>query len=120
MTNANTPLPLRILSRLASKPGIPASVRAMRAADPSARAEGHFRYTRNTGKVGRMGCVHCGQDGPSWCNEFRKTQRAIAWEVEHECVRMFDASPYYAEIAETVFPRYNPVRAFAAMIGGAS
>lgn len=59
-------------------------VAAYRAANPLSRAVRMFKFVRNGGACKQMGCIVCGEAGPSWCARYAKTQRALAWEAAHK------------------------------------
>ena len=59
-------------------------VEAHRQANPRSRAISILRYVRNGSKTRQMGCVLCGESGPTWCGNWPKTREAINWEREHK------------------------------------
>ena len=56
---------------------------AYRAANPSSRATGLCRYTRNGGTAKQRGCILCGAKCPGWSSKWPRTQQSLLWEVEH-------------------------------------
>ena len=56
---------------------------AYRQSNPKSRAVGILKYVRNGASVRQMGCVLCGEVGPTWCGNWPKTVGARAWEFDH-------------------------------------
>lgn len=56
-----------------------------RAANSRSRAPAPIILVKNTGSTKQQGCVLCGERGPTWAAQWRKTRAAERWEAQHDC-----------------------------------
>ena len=65
--------------------------------NPKSRVIGIVKYIKNGGSVKQMGCVLCGERGPTWCGHWRKTMRAHNWEMSHIHLHLEEGAELYSQ-----------------------
>jgi hypothetical protein len=72
---------------------------AHRKANPSSRAPHIIVRGRNGSRCADEVCVLCRSHGPTWCNQYPKTERARKWAESHAAKHVAETSRQLARLA---------------------